>query len=54
MADGDDWLALVDEQESRSKQPVQKKDSDNSTGLESKVCKFPAIELRNVSYTTFL
>lgn len=37
MADDDDWLALVNEQENRAKQQEQKKNSNNSTGLESKV-----------------
>ena len=54
MADDDDWLALVNEQENRAKQQEQKKNSNNSTGLESKVCKILAIELRNVVNIIFL
>ena len=37
MEGDEDWLTLVDEQESKAKKQVEKKPSDNSTGLESKV-----------------
>ena len=38
MADEDDWLSLVNEQEEKAKQKQQNKANETSTGLESKVC----------------
>ena len=47
MADEEDWLAQVIDQESKAKKPDDKKTDGNATGLENKVSRFAMLCERN-------